>query len=84
MAAISESFVCAGADTVWSLAMDIDVVGACAHTSDAGANCETETLGLSAVVFRFWRFPVPLEMYFEAFFTSDSCSTFLTREDLLS
>ena len=50
MAAISESFVCAGADTLWSVAMDIDVVGACANTSDAGANCETGTLGLSTVV----------------------------------
>ena len=35
---------------VWSLAMDIDVVGACANTSDAGANCETGTLKLSTVV----------------------------------
>ena len=42
MAAISESFVCVGADTVWSFAMDIDV--------DAGANCETGTFGLSTVV----------------------------------
>ena len=30
--------------------MDIDVVGACADTSDAGVNCETGTLGLSTVV----------------------------------
>ena len=30
--------------------MDIDVVGACANTSDAGANCETGALGLSTVV----------------------------------
>ena len=32
MAATFELFVCGGADTVWSLAMDIDVVGACADT----------------------------------------------------
>ena len=30
--------------------MDIDLVGARADTSDAGANCETGTLGLSTVV----------------------------------
>ena len=46
MAAISESFVSAGADTSRSLAMDTDVVGACADTSDAGAYCETGTLGV--------------------------------------
>ena len=44
---MSESFVCAGADTVWSLAMDIDVVGAFSDTSDAGAHCDSGTLGLS-------------------------------------
>ena len=29
--------------------MDIDVVGVCADTSDADANCETGTMGLSTV-----------------------------------
>ena len=36
MAAITGSLVCAGADTVWSLTIYADVVGACADTCGCG------------------------------------------------
>ena len=45
MAAIAESFVCAGVDTAWSLKMDVGLVGACADTSDADATVELKLWG---------------------------------------